>query len=229
VSGTTPNNFTSPVLYVVTASDGTTVTYTVTVKTLTAATAFVTNGPVYAVVVGADGTTYIGGSFSQLRPATGSGVPIARNNIAAIDSTGAVTPWDPNANGFIYALAVSGSTVYTGGSFTNIGGQTRYSIAAIDSTGAAITEWNPYADNDVYALAVSGSTVYAGGSFTIIGGQLSNSIAAIDSSTGVATAWNPSADNDVRALAVSGSTVYAGGDFSSIEGDPFSYFAILSK
>ena len=58
-----------------------------------------------------------------------------RNRIAALDATsGAATDWNPNANGLVYALAVSGSTVYAGGSFTRIGGLSRTGIAALDAT-----------------------------------------------------------------------------------------------
>ena len=46
----------------------------------------------------------------------------ACNRIAALDaSTGLATSWDPNAGNAVYALSVSGSTVYAGGVFTNIG------------------------------------------------------------------------------------------------------------
>src|SRR5450756_316767 len=93
-----------------------------------------------------------------------------RNRIAAIDAaTGEATSWNPNANGAVYALAVSGTTVYAGGWFTSIGRQTRNYIAALDASGNA-TSWNPNADSYVLALAVSGTTVYAGGYFTTIGG-----------------------------------------------------------
>ena len=34
----------------------------------------------------------------------------------------------------MHALAVSGSTVYAGGSFTSIGGEERHGIAALDAT-----------------------------------------------------------------------------------------------
>ena len=57
-----------------------------------------------------------------------------RNSIAALDgATGSATSWNPSAaGGDVYAIAVSGSTVYVGGDFVNIGGQARSSIAALD-------------------------------------------------------------------------------------------------
>ena len=151
-----------------------------------------------------------------------------RNRIAAIDAaTGEATSWNPNANGAVYALAVSGTTVYAGGMFNAIGGQTRNNIAAIDATTGAATSWNPNANGIVYALAVSGTTVYAGGWFTSIGGQTRNYIAAIDATTGAATSWNPNANGWVYALAVSGTTVYAGGMFNAIGGQTRNYIAAL--
>jgi beta-propeller uncharacterized protein DUF5122 len=145
----------------------------------------------------------------------------ARNRIAALDiTTGLATEWNPAAVGpvagplaFVGALAVSGSTVYVGGSFTSVGGQGRSNIAALDVTTGLATAWNPGADGDVYALAVSGSKVYAGGHFTRIGGQARSYIAALETATGLATAWNPGVGGaPVRTLALSGPTIYAGGD-----------------
>jgi len=182
------------------------------------------NDPVLALAVSGN-TVYVGGNFTSI----GGGV---RNRIAAVDaSSGVATAWNPNAGGigipdpylYVHALAVSGNTVYAGGSFGNIGGQARTDIAALDAATGLATPWNPNAGGPVNVLTISGSTVYAGGYFTVIGGQPRNYIAALDAASGLATAWNPNAtggNGGVNALAVSGSTVYAGGQFTSIGGQP---------
>jgi hypothetical protein len=195
---------------------------------------YVTNDEVFAIV-NSSGTTYIGGKFTQVGLV--GGTMQDRNHIAAIyAATGAATSWDPNANDWVRAFAVSpdGSTVYAGGDFTSIGGQARSCIAAIDATTGLATTWNPNASGEipeVCALAVSpdGSTVYAAGYFTSIGGQPRNYIAAINAATGAATSWDPNANNNVAALALSsdGTTVYAGGDFTSMGGQARSCIAAI--
>jgi hypothetical protein len=63
----------------------------------------------------------------------------------------------------VYALAVSGRTVYAGGNFSSIGGKRRHHLAAVDGRTGNATAWNPGANGVVWALAVAGQTVYAGG------------------------------------------------------------------
>ena len=76
---------------------------------------------------------------------------------ATIDATtGVATAWDPNANDYVYALAVSGGTVYAGGYFTSIGGQPRNYIAALDAASGAATDWDANANDYVYALTEMG-------------------------------------------------------------------------
>jgi hypothetical protein len=180
-----------------------------------------------AVVPDGSGGWYIGGGFTHVGG-------VARNNLAHVLAGGSVDPtFNPNANGQVYALAVSGSTLYAGGQFngpSSIGGADRNFIAALDATTGEATSWNPNATDAVLTLAVDGSTVYAGGQFDNIGGEARNDIAALDATTGTATSWDPSANHPVRALAVSGSTVYAGGDFhgvTSIGGADRNYIAAL--
>ena len=161
------------------------------------------------------GGFFIGGNFTHVGG-------IARNNLAHIRADGSVDPgFAPNPDNAVYALVVSGSTLYVGGHFLSIGGQSSAYIAAIDVTTGRVTGWDPKPNDQVFDLAVSGSTVYAGGWFNSIGGQSRNGIAAIDAATGKATGWDPKPSGvglTISALAVAGPTVYVGGYFSSIGG-----------
>ena len=169
------------------------------------------NGTVFAMALGANGTLYIGGTFTTVGSST-------RNHLAAIGTDGTLTSWNPNANSTgVNALAISGSTVYAGGTFTTVGSSTRNHLAAIGTDGT-LTSWDPNVDNGtVDALAISGFTVYAGGSFSGLGGTTRNRLAAIGTD-GALTSWNPNVSGTVNALAISGSTIYAGGNFSTIGG-----------
>ncbi len=174
--------------------------------------------PVYGCAVAVSGTSvYAGGDVAGL-------AGLRRSNIAALDSTGVGTAWDPGADGMVDALAVAGDLVYAGGAFTSIGGQTRHRVAALrtdEDTGNA-TAWDPDADDSVWALAVAGDTVYAGGAFATIGGRPRSRIAALDAATGGATDWDASVVGSsgaaVFSLAVSGTILYAGGEFGDIGG-----------
>ena len=189
------------------------------------------NGRVSTLVV--NGTlVYAGGSFTSIGSQP-------RNQIAALDAaTGLATGWNPNVatslNTSVNAILVSGSTIYAGGRFTDVGGQARSNLAALDASSGIPTSWNPGADAVIQTLAVSGTTIYAGGGFKNIGGQPRNGIAALDAATGMATSWNPnatyspSASAAVYALVVSGSTVYAGGFFLSIGGQARDNLAALN-
>ncbi|WP_295431521.1 hypothetical protein, partial [uncultured Thiodictyon sp.] len=64
-------------------------------------------GTVYAVQSDGAGGWFIGGSFT----AVGG---LARTRLARIDCCGAVTAWAPAAVNVVYALALSGTTLYAG-------------------------------------------------------------------------------------------------------------------
>jgi hypothetical protein len=74
-------------------------------------------------------------------------------------------------NSDVYALAVSGGTLYAGGSFSQAGGSAANNIAQWNGS-----SWLPLGsgmNNSVKALAVSGSTLYVGGAFTTAGTNVS--------------------------------------------------------
>jgi hypothetical protein len=131
-----------------------------------------------------------------------------------------LTDWNPDANGVVNALIVSGTTVYIGGNFTNVGGASRNRIAALDATlnTSNATSWNPNADNTVNSLMMSGSTVYAGGDFLNIGSEARTKVAALSVSTGLATLWNPKAGGAVLAFSEQSGKIFAGGGFTIIGG-----------
>ena len=67
---------------------------------------------------------YAGGSFNM---AGGQ----LRSNLASLDlATGAVTSWNPSANGIVRALAANAGMVYAGGEFIAIGGDFRPYLAS---------------------------------------------------------------------------------------------------
>lgn len=188
----------------------------------------VSGGDVLALAV-MNGVVYAGGNFTSIGGQT-------RLGLAAVDTaSGAVTAWNPNVyklpilDPAIYALAAANGTVYAGGVFTQICGQDRNGLAALDASSGALKAWNPKAGNTVYALTLADGTLGVGGNFATIGGQIRHNLAAIDASSGAATAWNPNASGYVNALAVSGGTVYAGGTFYQVGGQTRPYLAALNS
>src|SRR5215831_16037404 len=92
-------------------------------------------GIVEAAASDGSGGWYIGGLFSAV-----GGVP--RSNLAHINGDGSVASWDPGTDQTVYALALSGSTVYVCGIFNHAGGQPRNDIAALDAVTGVPTAWD---------------------------------------------------------------------------------------
>ncbi|MGE4070327.1 MAG: hypothetical protein AB7E72_04065 [Lysobacterales bacterium] len=77
--------------------------------------------------------------------------------------------WNPAPNGRVLAMQISGSTVYVGGDFTTIGGQSRPNLAAVNANTGTASGWNPSPNGRIGALLLRGNTLYAGGAFTLMG------------------------------------------------------------
>ncbi|HMC71480.1 MAG TPA: hypothetical protein VKJ07_20150, partial [Mycobacteriales bacterium] len=170
------------------------------------------NGVVWAqVIVG--NRVYATGQFSQARPA-GAALGTSetpRSNILAYDlTTGAlITSWAPslNAQGLRLAASADGSTIYVGGDFDQVSGQSRSRIAALDAQTGAVLPFNPGANATVEALALNGNTLYFGGDFTTVGTTATGfsartRLAAVDATTGALFPWAPAADGLVRTMAI---------------------------
>ena len=170
------------------------------------------NGEILAAISDGAGGWFIGGNFSAV-----GGQP--RLNLAHVLSGGGVAEWSPDPDKQVYALALSGGTLYVGGQFDTIASQARSKIAAVDVDIGQATPWNPtaagylYGYTAVFALALRGDTVYVGGNFLSIGGLDRHYLAAVDAHTGQALAWNPNPDQHVNTITINGNLAYVGGPF----------------
>lgn len=177
------------------------------------------------VALAVSGTNlYVGGYFASIGGQ-------ARNGLALVSASGTGTVdanWNPSPigpNSYVGALAVSGTNVYAGGYFTNIGGLARNSIACLGAagSGAAIASWNPSATYSasagyVDAILVNNTNVYVGGYFDTLGGSSRNCLGRLSlGGAGAADpSWNPNVLGEVLALAASGTNLYAGGAFVTV-------------
>ena len=181
-----------------------------------------TNGRVNAIAVSGN-TVYIGGQFTAVRPpgaAAGSG-DVTRNHAAALNlKTGALLPWNPNVNNTVRAIRVSGTTVYLGGAFTQVGGAGHSRVAAVNATsGAVLAGFKASASGEVFALAASGSSLFLGGGFGTVDGQSRPNMAAVNTTTGALLPWSPAVDGQVRAIRLVGyPRMVVAGSFTHLNG-----------
>ncbi|HXK36661.1 MAG TPA: hypothetical protein VJ553_03710 [Candidatus Paceibacterota bacterium] len=179
------------------------------------------NGGVYSLVL--DGSVlYAGGSFTTVND-----TPQQRLMLAAFDTTtdtDNVTDFDPSFDPQINALALSGTTLFVGGSFTHVDAKVRDYLFAIDTETDTIADFDPDLDGTVYSLALDGTTLYAGGDFqnvnVVAHNEPRNRIAAFDTEAVDpevnVTAFNPDVNAVVYTLLLDGTTLYAGGDFTAV-------------
>ena len=182
------------------------------------------------VIVG--NTAYMAGQFTGMTPA-GGGATVTRNHVAAVDmTTGALLPWNPNANGNVYALLASGGNIYIGGTFTTVGGATHKNLVEVNGTsGAPVAGFAKFASPEQSGARPGHlrQRSVRGRSFT----SPRRYAAKVNAGTGALnTAWAPVISNslgtspEVRAIAVnaSGTRVILGGFFNRLNsgapGDP---------
>src|ERR687898_47566 len=155
-------------------------------------------------------------------------------SVALPGPAGAVVSADPDDgtcdvnDGRVNAVVYLGGTVYLGGSFTQVDGQTRNRLAACDAVTGNLLSWNPNANGVVRALKVSpaGTRVYVGGDFDSAEGAGRRHLAAFNATSGNLTSLKPTISNGtgnfatVLAMDVSadGNTLYFAGDFALVNG-----------
>lgn len=179
------------------------------------------NGQVRAMDTSPDGSRlYVVGAFTTVNGA-------ARSRIAAFDTTtgNVVTAFDASANGELFAVGASASTVYFAGNMTSAGGVSRpgRAAAATAATGAT-TAWAPVlSDGRAYAMEVSpdGSKVVLGGSFLTANGSSNPGfgLVGVNSTTG---ATIPTPANSIIRNAGNSAAIYGmSSDADSVYGSGY--------
>src|SRR4051794_16296089 len=153
---------------------------------------------------------YVAGDFVG----TNAGGAATRTRLAKVSAsgTGAVDPdWAPTASGPVRALAVSGTSVFIGGFFSNVNGAPPALLAKVSANGSGASDgtWTAtVTGSNVNALAVSGPDLIVGGFFSNIGAAPAparDNLAKLTiAGAGVTDAtWTPNPQGEVHALALS--------------------------
>jgi hypothetical protein len=177
------------------------------------------NGSVLTVAY-AGNVAYLGGDFTAAIAGTKK---VTRGHLAAVDArTGALLPWNPDADGRVKALVINGSSIYLAGDFASVGGQKRDSLARVDRTSGAVSgTFKHRITGRPYAITAGANRLYVGGTITAVDGQARGRLAAFDLKTGALDPkWKPSVDDQVESLASGGGRVYAGGRFHKVNSVP---------
>lgn len=148
------------------------------------------DGTVYAITqVG--NRVYMGGSFTQVRNSNNNTVLNLPSLVAFNATTGQIdTSFTPEVGGTVETLVGSadGQSVYVGGAFTNVNGQTRRRVARVNA--ATGDNWPGFTPPNISAvvkdLALVGNRLIVGGAFQTVDGATRRGLTAINAATGAA-------------------------------------------
>jgi hypothetical protein len=179
----------------------------------------------------ADGTVYVGGDFDLVAGAEHAPVAAFEAATGKAENLNPVFPTKEGAE--VFALAVGGGVLYTGGTFSRVDHQTRHNAAAFDLATGRLTQWAPYVGSPqafayIAALAADGNDVYLGGHFSAINGVARDGIAIVDTTRGSARNWNV-AIPDVASISLAPKRLYVGGSFTLAGPTPQTGIAIFPR
>lgn len=168
--------------------------------------------------------TFVGGVFTKFGGTNRQNIGAYYNSTNSVDGT-----FQASTNGKVDAIAVdeSGQVVFLGGEFTQVNGQPRANLAAVDATtGALIDGWQADTSGstpDVRSLEVKGDRLFVAGRFGQIDGVARPRLAAVSVSQGeVIPAFRPRPGGGVREIRLSadGTHLFVGGAFTALSGQP---------
>ena len=175
------------------------------------------NGPV-SLIASEGNLLYIYGPFTEID------LQMRGAGLAAVGTNGSLAEWNPTASHYdIYAMEVSGGTVYVGGTFATLGEQTRQHLGAYGLDGV-LTDWNPSTTTLVSAIGVLGGNIYVGGFAPGVG---PDSLQRLDTAGAVQTVSQ--VNNRVTEITSANGLLYVGGYFSRVGIHSRGGFAVLDS
>ena len=96
----------------------------------------------------------------------------------------------PLPNASVYAIEKVDSTVYIGGSFSQVNAIPRSSVAAFNASTGALNSWNPVVSGGVTSITRVGPKLIIGGTFTSVNSQPRYGIGMFDLATGNLDSWS---------------------------------------
>ncbi len=130
------------------------------------------------------------------------------------------TGWNPNITGSFFGVNVNailkvGSTIYFGGSFSQINGESRKNLGALEENGA-VSDFAPEPDAEVFTLFYQDNYIYTGGDFKTFGGHDLPHIARFNLNGEVDESWRINPSWAVRSFSASANYLLAGGEFDML-------------
>lgn len=200
---------------------------------------------VYFIEV-SDGYIYVGGHFDQVKYDGGN--LYYRNNLLRFnnDATCSLDSWDPNPNGTVYSIEISGENLFIGGGFSTVGDESRSEFAKLSSSDGSVDAncnpnfWTDEYENTstVYAINADSEYIYVGGSFDKYGGiegTTRNEIARLNNNIECTLDdWNPGLSNTympprTSSMLTSESDIFIGGIFDLVGDSDRNGLAILNS
>lgn len=144
-----------------------------------------------------ENTLFAGGQFTGFgyhptngvttRPPQPGTTTTPKNKVAALDvNTGAILPWDPKVEGnSVLSVDINSRSVYIGGTFNKVSGQTKNNLAMVDAITGIASSWDPNPNGSITSILADDSTVFVAGPFTSIAGQARSFFAALTPSESV--------------------------------------------
>ncbi len=158
---------------------------------------------------------------------SGAGVGTSLGVITIADWSYRALPATFTGDGGV-SVAIDGNTIYAGGQFTAVNGQSRGGLAAFDLTTGALRPWQPVVDARPVVVRAAVGRVWIGGIFSKVNGQRRRGLAEVDAVTGAVMPWNPDvlgvseggySSGGIRDLAIG-----PDGHLYAAVGSPFPYF-----